>query len=181
MSVTDEAIRKQQVDYELQVYDELPPRSAGGGGGKSILNEQLEKIQGNTELHGKIVRIGLYTKGTAATAAKNVLQQRNGRTPAVRGWKFETRRVPNDPSNPDAGTKMGLFAIFTPDRIVAGALEAHEAAEKVRKAKLKELRAQRADDADESGEDVEGDEDEDVDEDDDEFDGEDEDDDEVAG
>lgn len=136
---------KQQVDYELVVVDELPPRAShgGGGGGRSILNEQLEKIVGNEALHGKIVRIGLYTKGTAATAAKNVLQQRNGRTPHVKGWKFETRRVPRDPQNAEAGTDMGLFAIYTPGEITAKALEEHLEYERKRKQKLVEARAER--------------------------------------
>lgn len=131
-----------QVDYELVVYDELPARAghAGGQGGRSVLNEQLDKIKGDEKFHGKPIRIGLYQKGTAATAAKNVLQQRNGRTPAVRGWKFETRRVPKDRENPEAGTDMGLFAIFTPDQIVPGAEEAHVRAEEHRVAKNNEAR-----------------------------------------
>ena len=70
------------VDYELVVYDELPAPSPRGGG-RSILNEQLDTIKQNKDVWGRPVRIGLYTQGTAATAAKNVLQQRKGRTPAV--------------------------------------------------------------------------------------------------
>jgi hypothetical protein len=133
---------EQMVDYELVVYDELPPRS-GGAGGRSVLKEQLEKIIATPEWIGKPVQIGLYTKGTAATAAKNVLQQRHGRGPAVDGWKFETRRVP-DREDPEAEMKMGLFAVYTPDAVVDGAKGAHELAEKRRKANLKEKREARA-------------------------------------
>jgi hypothetical protein len=126
------------VDYELVIYDELPP-PATRGGGRSILNEQLETIQENGEAHGRPVRIGLYTQGTAATAAKNVLQQRYGRNPAVKGWKFYTRPVPKDTS-PDSDTYRGLFAVYTPDQVVNGAWEAHQKAEEKRIADLKAAR-----------------------------------------
>ena len=149
-----------QVDYELVVYDELPARtghSGGGGGARSVLNEQLDKIKADEKFHGKPIRIGLYQKGTAATAAKNVLQQRNGRTPAVRGWKFETRRVPKDAMNPEAGTDMGLFAIYTPDQIVPGAEAAHVKAEEHRIAKNNEARAAKKGEGAEGGAEGKGD------------------------
>src|SRR5215469_11400348 len=138
---------QQSVSYELVVYDVLPPRLRGGGG-KSILNDQLEQIKNGEKvsitqpdgsviesLWGRPVRIGLYSKGTAATAAKNVLQQRYGRTAAVLGWKFDTRRVPKSEED-DAPTDVGLFATYSPERIVEGALILHEKAEEKRKADL---------------------------------------------
>lgn len=133
---------KSQVDYELVVYDELPAPSPRGGG-RSILNEQLQTIRDTGEAHGKPVRIGLYSVGTAATAAKNVLQQRYGRNAAVSGWKFYTRPVSVSESG-DAETQRGLFAIFTPDAIVEGAREAHEKAEAKRLADLQAAREERA-------------------------------------
>ena len=133
---------KGQVDYELVIYDELPQPSPRGGG-RSILNEQLGTIKESKEAWGKPVRIGLYTQGTAATAAKNVLQQRYGRAPAVTGWKFYTRPVPTS-QLPDAEVQRGLFAVYTPDLIVEGAKEAHEKAEAKRLADLQAAREARA-------------------------------------
>jgi hypothetical protein len=158
---------KGNVNYDLVVYDELPPPATRSGGGRSILNEQLETIVENEKVHGRPVRIGLYSQGTAATAAKNVLQQRKGRNAAVAGWKFYTRPVPVNQS-PDADVLRGLFAVYTPESIVPGALEAHEAAERKRVADLEVARAGRAkgedeydDDEDEDDEDEDEDEDED--------------------
>lgn len=155
---------KPQVDYELVVYDELPEATPrGGGGGKSVLTEQLARISGGraplefdrdsewqeingtkVRLWGRPIRIGLYSKPTACTAAKNVLQQRYGRTPAVAGWAFHNRRVtlPDEDGNvtEDSPTGRGLFATFTPDKIVQGAYEAHIKAEEKRKAELKAKR-----------------------------------------
>jgi hypothetical protein len=147
------------VDYDLVVYEELPPPASRSGGGRSILNEQLDTIKQNREVWGKAVRIGLYTQGTAATAAKNVLQQRNGRNAAVTGWKFYTRPIPVDQS-PEAETMRGLFAVFTPDAIVPGALEAHQAAESKRIADLETARAERMAQAEEDDEDFEASEEE---------------------
>lgn len=149
---------KGQVDYELVVYDELPPPSPRGGG-RSILNEQLGTIKGHTDAHGKPVRIGLYTQGTAATAAKNVLQQRYGRSPAVSGWKFYTRPVPTS-QRPDADVQRGLFAVYTPESIVDGALEAHEKAEAKRLADLQAAREARMEELDEEEEDEDEEEEE---------------------
>jgi hypothetical protein len=145
------------VDYELVIYDELPPPATRGGGGRSILNDQLETIKDNKQAWGKPVRIGLYTQGTAATAAKNVLQQRHGRTAAVQGWKFYTRPVPVDTS-PEAEVYRGLFALYTPDAVVDGAWEAHQAAERRRLADLEAAREVRAK-AEEADEDDEEDDD----------------------
>jgi len=150
------------VDYELVVYDELPPPTNRSGGGRSILNEQLETIKANSNVWGKPVRIGLYTQGTAATAAKNVLQQRNGRTAAVAGWKFYTRPVPTD-SSPEADTLRGLFAVYTPDAVVEGAMAAHKASEAKRIADLQAAReAVVEDEEDEDEEDEEDEDDEEV-------------------
>jgi len=129
------------VDYELVIYDELPP-PASRGGGKSILNGQLETIKENPQAHGKPVRIGLYSQGSAATAAKNVLQQRFGRSAAVDGWKFYTRPVMQSEAA-TAETLRGLFAVFTPEAIVSGAKEAHEASEQERILKLRAAHAER--------------------------------------
>jgi hypothetical protein len=150
---------KAQVDYELVIYDELPAPSPRGGG-KSILNEQLGVIKENKEVWGKAVRIGLYTQGTAATAAKNVLQQRFGRSPAVSGWKFHTRPVPSS-QLPDADVHRGLFAVYTPDAIVEGAAEAHEKAEAKRLGDLKTAREAKIEEEEEEYEDEDEDEDED--------------------
>jgi hypothetical protein len=152
--VRRKVVARASVDREIVIYDELPPPSARSGGGRSVLNEQLETVKENPQAWGKPVRIGLYTQGTAATAAKNVLQQRFGRSAAVCGWKFYTRPVPVDTS-PDADVLRGLFVVYTPDAVVDGALEAHELAEKKRIAELEAARAQRAAEADEEGEDLE--------------------------
>jgi hypothetical protein len=152
---------KSQVDYELVIYDELPAPSTRGGG-KSILNDQLETIKDNKEAWGKPVRIGLYTQGTAATAAKNVLQQRFGRTAAVDGWKFYTRPIPTS-QLPDADVHRGLFAVYTPDSIVDGAMEAHRLAEEKRLYELEQARIARETGGDEDEDEAEDDEeDEDV-------------------
>jgi len=151
------------VNYELVVYDELPPPLPRTGG-KSILNGQLSTIEKNEQAWGKPVRIGLYSQGTAATAAKNVLQQRFGRNPAVSGWKFYTRPVPVDTS-PEAEYNRGLFAVFTPAAIVEGAMEAHQAAEKLRLEELRLAREARAAEDDEDEDEDEGDEEDDEDED----------------
>jgi hypothetical protein len=108
-----------KVDYELVVYEELPSASTRGGG-RSILNEQLERIMAAPEAWGKPVRIGLYTVGSAASAAKRVLINRFGRTPQVSGWAFHTRPVPVSMA-PDATVRRGLFAVYTPE--VSGQLE----------------------------------------------------------
>src|SRR5215472_11023970 len=128
------------VDYEIVIYDELPPQTGHSGGGKSILNAQLETIRENPQAHNKPVRIGLYSQGTAATAAKNVLQHRFGKTAAVTGWKFYTRPVPIDTSPESSRTLKGLFAFYSPESIVGGAKEAHDAAEKERKRRLEQAR-----------------------------------------
>ena len=114
----------------------------------------MEKIIANEDAWNKPVRIGLYSQGTAATAAKNVLQQRNGRNAAVSGWKFYTRPVPVDTS-PDAEVVRGLFAVYTPDAIVPGALEAHEMAEKKRVSDLEAARSERMAEAEDEGEEPE--------------------------
>ena len=151
-----------QVDYELVVVEELPPKSPRGGGRESVLENQLAAIVENTAWHGRHVRIGKYAKGTAATAAKNVLQQRHGKAPAVEGWAFATRRL-TEGVEADATPEVGLFAKFTPELVIEGAKALHEAAEKERKRRLAEAKAQR-DSAADIADDVEDDEEEDEDE-----------------
>lgn len=98
-----------RVDYELVIYDSLPPPAVRHGG-KSILDEQLRRIVGAPEAWGRPVRIGLYSVGQAASAAKRVLQQRHTDR-AV--WAFHTRLVPAS-TRPNAAMLRGLFAIYTP-------------------------------------------------------------------
>lgn len=132
------------VDYELVIVEELPPASRSGGG-TSVLENQLKGITENEAAHGKWVRMGLYPQGTAATAAKNVLQQRHGRGPAAEGWKFETRRVATSEVNEDGTVpkaSTGLFAKYSPDQIVAGAMDAHVESERKRLESLVEKRAE---------------------------------------
>lgn len=134
----EKAKRQNRVQYELEIVDELPPPRRGGGGdsGRSVLQDQIKKVVGNEQYHGKNVRIGTYERATAATAAKNVLQQRHGRSSAVEGFEFKTRRLTDAEDAP-----MGLFVKYDPAAIVEGAKAQHIAAEEKR---LKELEAKRA-------------------------------------
>ena len=107
------------IDYELVIYDELPPASPRGapiGQGRSILNSQLERIREAPEAWGKPVRIGLYSVGATASGARNTLCQRFGKTADVSGWAFYVRPVP---ASTEAGAEVlrGLFAVYTPDAV----------------------------------------------------------------
>lgn len=135
-------VTKPNVDYTLEVVDELPPKSQGGGGGRSVLEDQLTTIINTSAYHKKHVRIGRYNKGTAATAAKNVLQQRHGRTNVVDGWSFATRRL-TEGLAPDAQAEVGLFAKYDPEVMIPGAKELHDKAEVERKRKLEVARQER--------------------------------------
>jgi hypothetical protein len=81
------------------------------------------------------VRIGLYVNSTAATAAKNQLQQRHGRDVTVEGWLFRTRRLPTG--------ETGLFVQYDPNAIVQGSKAKHEQTEKMRKARILKNREDR--------------------------------------
>lgn len=139
---------EQKFEYTLEVVDELPPESrAGGGGGRgSPLEDTLAQIKDETRYHTsqwdppekvRWILIGKYAKPTAATAAKNVLQQRHGRSRDVEGFEFRTRRLPED------RTMAGLFVAYDPNAVVQGAREKHEQYEKDRLAKLASAREKR--------------------------------------
>ena len=128
------------VDYDFEVVDDLPTRSYMGGNGQgrpSILEAQLDKVVADDSLHNKWVRIGKYGKPTAATAAKNVLQQRHGRTESVHGFAFATRRLPPD------NQAAGLFVKYNPGSVIPGAYDAHVNNEKERAVRLEQARKAR--------------------------------------
>jgi hypothetical protein len=97
------------VDYQLVIYDELPPAPRNGGG-RSILNEQLATIRANEEAWGRPVRIALYSHGGTASSAKATLERR---FKDDREWSFYVRPVPVDVT-PGAVVYRGLFAMFRP-------------------------------------------------------------------
>lgn len=132
------AKRERNVNYTLEIVDELPAprRGGGGGGGASPFEPKLQTIASETQYHKKWVLIAGYKNATAATAAKNVLQQRHGRSANVEGYAFATRPIKE-------GAEQGLFVSFDPEAIVPGAKEQHEKAEKERIATLEAKRAER--------------------------------------
>lgn len=133
-TTTTQEKRNFDVQYTLEIVDDLPPKSSGGGGGggKSVLEEKLEELKGREDAHGKWVLIGKYGKATAAGAAANVLRQRHGRNANAEGYEFAYRKIDQDGS-----TVNGLFVKFDPTAIVPGALEQHRAEEAARLEKLK--------------------------------------------
>ena len=128
--------RPRDVDYTLEIVDDLPERASANR--TRPLEDQLAKIKENEKAVGKWVRIGNYTVGSAATAAANVLRQRHGDKPAVEGWDFRTVRTD---TNEDEPPRTGLYARFDPGRIVAGEAEAFAQREKDRVAKNDERKA----------------------------------------
>ena len=140
------ASKRFAVDYDFEVIDELPKRTSNSKGRPSVLEDQVRKVVENSSLHGKWVRIGKYLKPTAATAAKNVLQQRYGRTAEVWGHKFEMRRIPagtpgTENYDENDRSAAGLFMRHDPTAIVEGALDKHLERERDRKAKLSAAKA----------------------------------------
>lgn len=134
MTTTTENGRKMQVSYDPEVYDELPGRPPQAS--KSTLDDLLRPVMNSPEAHApRWVRIGLYVNSTAATAAKNQLQQRHGREAGVEGWLFRTRRLPTGDT--------GLFVQYDPKTIVEGAKAKHLQVEKQRKAKIDANRKER--------------------------------------
>lgn len=135
--------RPREVEYTIEVVEgDLPDRPTQN---RSPLEDQLAQVQGNEAYHSpdengkpRWLILGKYGNTTAATAAKNVLQQRHGRTKNVEGWAFATRRL----SGADEG-KTGLFASYEPGSIVEGAKAEHDAKEKERLAKIEENRKAR--------------------------------------
>lgn len=126
------------VDYSLEVIEGDLPESSSVR--HSPINDNLKQIEEKTEIHGKWVRIGGYANGSAASAAGNVLRQKRGRDATASGWSFTTKRIDD--------SLTGLFAKFTPDAIVPGAMESHVAAEKARLAGLAEKKGTRSGKAD---------------------------------
>lgn len=101
---TENGNKPRSVDYELEMYDELPDRP----GRQSPIKEAIAKIQASPPPAGKWVCIAKYGNGSAATAAANVLRQKLGHVKEVAGWQFATRRVDN-------GDRTGLFVSYNPD------------------------------------------------------------------
>jgi hypothetical protein len=134
MSVTPENHRKIQVSYEPEIYEELPGRPPQAT--KNTLDDLLKPVVAEDKAHApRWVRIGLYVNSTAATAAKNQLQQRHGRDATVEGWLFRTRRLPTGDT--------GLFVQYAPAAIVPGAKQKHEQQEKQRKVRIAKAREDR--------------------------------------
>lgn len=125
-----------KVDYEIEVLEELPEGGRlSSGPGRSVLQDQIDHVLGDETLWNKWVRIGRYERKTAAPAARNVLRQRHGDTPAVEGWRFECRRIDNGAT--------GLFVKYSPSEVIEGAKAEHNAQMKARKEKLAKQAAAR--------------------------------------
>jgi|SRR5215471_9359045 len=94
-------------DYEIQVFDELPPAPPR----QSKLVEVMDQVK---ELpHGKPVLIKRFDSAQKATGTANHLKIRWGNKPDAYGFKFLTRRIDD--------SHHGLFVIYEPDKIVDGA------------------------------------------------------------
>ena len=134
--------RSFDVNYTLEIVDELPagmPR--GGGRGSSPLNDQVSKVKAKVDEMGDEAKdrwmlIGRYGKPTAAGAAANVLRQRFGRSQEADGLEFAVRPI-------DGGQTRGLFVRYNPDKIVPGALDEHRRSEESRIKALAERRDER--------------------------------------
>lgn len=128
------------VNYTLEIVDELPEGGRPGGFGQSPLEVQLNKVreavQADPSVAGKWMLIGRYGKPTAGSAAANVLRIRHGRDISVEGYEFAVRPI-------DGGENRGLFVRYDPSRIVDGAKAEHERFEKERLARLERQRAER--------------------------------------
>jgi hypothetical protein len=122
--------KDKNVDYTLEMVDELPPKMDGDKGRSSVLTKQLETIAGTEAYIGKWVRIAKYDNSGGAQGAAGNLRARYGKDSTIEGWDFQVRRV-------DEGAMHGLFACFDPNRVVEGAKATWEEEKKVRLAKLK--------------------------------------------
>ncbi len=115
-----------------------------------MFDKLLDDVHNDPKKKNKPVSIGRYKNETAAKAAKNVLQQRNGRTQQVTGHEFHVRpRIEDVEGNPvpegTDGSKevWHLFVIYDPKKIVDGALDEHKRAEAERIAKIEVKRQER--------------------------------------
>jgi hypothetical protein len=139
MTDTTKAIKPRNVDYSLEIVDDLP-ENASNGQPRSVLETQLATIVrqftegvGVDEAGvGKWRRIGLYELNSAAAAAANVLRKRHGSKPVHSGWEFRTAKVQDG----SAVTKTGLFARYNPQAIVEGEFAKHLAEVKAHEATL---------------------------------------------
>lgn len=142
MAETKAPPSKRDVKYAdpeaFQVVEQLPPRASGGGGGASPYEPLLEKVAAKVKAGeikpGAAVLLARFRVASAAGAAANVLRQRHGRDEKVEGWTFTTRKLEQEAG--EAERRTGLFAMFNPKAVVAGAKEEHEKAEAERKRKL---------------------------------------------
>lgn len=144
--------KERSVDYGAVTFDELPPAPVrkGGGGAESVFDKLLDDVHNDPKKKNKPVSIGRYKNETAAKAAKNVLQQRNGRTQQVTGHEFHVRPRIEDsegaavPEGTDGSKEVWhLFVIYDPKKIVDGALDEHKRKEAERIAKIEEKRKER--------------------------------------
>jgi len=94
-------------DFELQVFDELPPAAPR----QSKMVDILDKVK---ELpHGKPILVREYDSAQKATGGANHLKLRWGSQPDAYGFRFLTRKI--------SDTSHGLFVIYDPSKIVDGA------------------------------------------------------------
>lgn len=127
--------KPRDVNYTLEVVDDLPDLDVPR---RSPLEDQIEKIMGESRVHGKYVQIGDYANGSAASAAANVLRKRHGDKAAVDGFEVRVRRADRD-----GQPRTGLFVKFAPEQIIPGEREAFEQRMKAREAKVEQRRAER--------------------------------------
>jgi len=105
----------------LAEQDELPEGRHMGRA--SALNDNVEQILARGTKSA--VCIAAYAKKTAASAAANVLRQRYGRSPTVRGLEFASRKVTVEIDG-EATERFGLWVAYDPSRIIEGHRELHE-------------------------------------------------------
>lgn len=145
MAETKRSQRPRNVDYSLEVVDDLPEDSFAR---RSPLEDQLDKIVADKSLHGRFVRIGNYANGSAASAAANVLRKKHGDSAIVEGWTVRTKRanvVEKDHEGNDITVpRTGLFVKHEPDAVVDGAKAEHAAKVKARRAELDKKKVDRA-------------------------------------
>lgn len=117
------------VHYGLREADAMPKRSYGGTR-TSELQEMVKAIQGDHEAHGKVFLIADYGKSEGASAAAQNLRNKNGWNPTHNGWDFKVGRVEDDLGD----IRHGLYACYTPGKIVPGAWDQEKANRAAKKA-----------------------------------------------